>query len=87
MNEFTFEFHNVNEALVFVKTLQATLDLHEFSIVGMERARDDILRSTERWNIKVWIRTSMRLSDIKDTCKILKFYNGINFGGDCDAAE
>jgi hypothetical protein len=87
MNEYTFEFHNVNEALVFVKTLQATLDLKEFSIVGMERARDDILRATERWNVKVWIKTSMGMRDIRDTCKILRFYNGIDFGGANDATE
>lgn len=82
MNEYTFEFHNVNEALVFVKTLQATLDLHEFSISGMERARNDILIATERWNIKVWIKTTMSMKDIKDICKILRFYDGIDFGGD-----
>lgn len=82
MNEYTFEFHNVNEALVFVKTLQATLDLHEFSISGMERARNDILIATERWNIKVWIKTTMSMQDIKDICKILRFYDGIDFGGD-----
>lgn len=82
MNEYNFEFHNVNQALVFVKTLQATLDIKEFSIVGMERARDDILVATERWNIKVWIKTTMSMQDIKDICKILRFYDGIDFGGD-----
>lgn len=82
MNEYTFEFHNVNEALVFLKTVQACGNLSEFSINGLIRAKPDILVADERWNVKVWVRTGMSVQDIKDCCKILRFYDNINFGGD-----